>query len=82
MDLTDHESLREDGILDGQHKIELHRDHGLLPPYEVPEHLKGKVRELRSRPLTSDAEWESMTNCWGLDPDTEYPNFDQWTLKP
>lgn len=82
MDLTDHEDLRGDGISDGQHKIELHRDHGLLPPYEVPSHLKGKLREFRSRPLTYDAEWESMTDCSGIDPDVHYHDFDKWTLKP
>jgi hypothetical protein len=79
---ADGDIRQDDGMSDGSHRYEVHRDHGPLPPFEVPPHLKGRVRELRSRPLTFDTEWESMTNCYGIDPDTHYHDFDQWTVKP
>ncbi|SPH19591.1 hypothetical protein ASD8599_00326 [Ascidiaceihabitans donghaensis] len=79
---TDEDRRGGKGKKDGEHKIELHRDHGLLPPFEVPPHLKGRVRDLRSRPLTYDAEWDSMTNCSGINPDTHYHDFDRWSVKP
>jgi hypothetical protein len=79
---TDEDRRGDDGMKDGEHKIELHRDHGLLPPFDVPPHLKGRVRDLRSRPLTYDAEWDSMTDCLGINPDTHYHDFDRWTVKP
>ena len=79
---TDEDRRGDDGMKDGEHKVELHRDHGLLPPFELQPHLKGEVRELRSRPLTYDAEWDSMTDCLGINPDTHYHDFDRWTVKP
>jgi len=80
--IADQDQRGDDGMQDGEHKYELHRDHGLLPPFEILPHLKGRVRDLRSRPLTYDAEWETMTDCSGINPDTHYHDFDRWTVKP
>jgi hypothetical protein len=79
---TDNDMRGEDGMLDGNHMIEVHRDHGPLPPHKQLPHLQGRVCELRSRLLTYDAEWESMTDCSGIDSKTEYHDFDKWMVKP
>jgi hypothetical protein len=71
-----------DLLSDGSHKIEIHRDHGPFPPHNTLPHLKGRMRDLRTRRLTYDAEWESMTDCTDINPDTEVPAFDRWIVKP
>ncbi|MEL7300874.1 MAG: hypothetical protein AAFM92_10865 [Pseudomonadota bacterium] len=72
----------EDLYGDGLHKYEIHRDQEFYPPFSVKDHLKGRKRNLRSRPLSYDAEWVSMTSCDGINPDTHYHDFDSWTVKP
>jgi hypothetical protein len=79
---TDGDWTDDDAMNDGDHLLEMHRDHGPLPPQKVLPHLKGRVRVLRSRQLIYDPEWVSMTDCSGVNPDTHHPNFDQWTVKP
>jgi len=71
-----------DMLSSGSHLIEIHRDHGPFPPLTILPHLKGRVRDLRSRRLTFDPEWESMTDCRGINRNTHYHDFDRWTLKP
>lgn len=79
---TDDDLRDDDGMADGNHIYEIHRDHGPLPPHKPLPHLQGRMRELRSRLLTYDAEWESMTDCSGINPDTESHDFDRWIVKP
>lgn len=72
----------EDLLGSGRHKYEILRDQEFYPPFRVKEHLKGRKRNLRSRPLSYDGEWVSMTDCSGINPDTHYHDFDKWTVKP
>ena len=71
-----------DLLSDGSHKIEIHRDHGPFPPHNTLLHLKGRMRDLRTRRLTYDAEWEAMTDCTDIDPYTQRPDFNRWMMKP
>ena len=71
-----------DMINNGSHRIEIHRDCGPFYQNKVLPHLKGRTRPLRTQKLTYDPEWEAMTDCYGIDPDTHYHDFDKWTVKP
>lgn len=71
----------DDMFGDGLHKVEVRRDHGFYPPYKTLPQIKGKVPALRSKPLTYDEEWISMTDFSGIDPEVEHPNYLAWLLK-
>lgn len=79
---ADGDERGDDKMSDGEHLIEVHRDQGPFPPHKILPHLQGRMRDLRSRQLTYDAEWETMTDCSGINIDTEYHDFDWWTVKP
>ena len=71
----------EDMFAGGLHKVEIRRDHNFYPPHESLPGLSGRLRTLRSRPLSYDEEWVSMTDCSGIDQEIEHPDYLKWLLK-
>ncbi len=66
---------------DSMDLIEFRRDRCIPDQRQTHPKLAGKKHKIKSRPLTYDAEWKTMTDCSKLNPEVEYPDLTAWLLK-